>query len=554
MSFWLPILDPFEPPVRIMALHALAYCERLFYLEEVEEIRLADDKVFAGRQLHSAIESEDEGEAHSIEMTSTEIGLTGKVDCLKRRDGTYLPYEHKRGKARKFEDNTPDVWPSDRMQVIAYAVLIENTFGGVVDEGRVRYHTDNLTVRVPIDSSARADLDDALQRARQLRKTLDRPPVTTKTFLCEKCSLAPVCLPEETRFQQDPDRDTTRLFPPDREGTTIHVVTQGAKIGVAHEELIISAPGEIDRRMAIHSLESLMLHGGVQITSQALRRCADMGVGIHWLSISGHHNASLTSGPGKVQRRIRQYKALTDEATCLRLAKSLVSAKLEGEYRYILRATRTCDKIRALHKGNLQILQECIQSVSSANDADTLRGLEGMGAVQYFSSLRMLLNADIPAELRMDQRSRRPPLDRFNALLSFGYGLVHSATMGSILASGLEPAFGFLHTPRSAAYPLVLDIMELFRLPLWDIVAVGSVNRGQWDIVTDFEVTKAKVWLSDKGRKKAITLFEKRMEETWKHPVLNYSLTYARTIELEVRLLEKEWTGEPGLFGQSRLR
>ena len=134
-------------------------------------------------------------------------------------------------------------------------------------------------------------------------------------------------------------------------------------------------------------------------------------------------------------------------------------------------------------------------------------------------------------------------------------GLLHTAVMGAtILASGLEPALGFFHTPRSAAYPLVLDLMELFRVTLWDMPLVGSLNRGQWDPVADFAVTKTKVWLSGPGRKEAIGLFEDRLQETWKHPVLNYSLSYARSIELEARLLEKEWTGEPGLFARSRLR
>jgi CRISPR-associated protein Cas1 len=168
--------------------------------------------------------------------------------------------------------------------------------------------------------------------------------------------------------------------------------------------------------------------------------------------------------------------------------------------------------------------------------------------------LRSLLGSQVAEELRSEVRSRRPPLDRFNALLSYGYGLLHTAVMRAVLASGLEPALGFFHTPRSAAYPLVLDLMELFRVLLWDMVLLGSLNRGQWNPATDFTVTRAKVWLSDEGRKKAIALFEARLQESWKHSVLSYSLSYARTIELEARLLEKEWTGEPGLFAQSRLR
>jgi CRISPR-associated protein Cas1 len=97
-------------------------------------------------------------------------------------------------------------------------------------------------------------------------------------------------------------------------------------------------------------------------------------------------------------------------------------------------------------------------------------------------------------------------------------------------------------------------VMELFRLPVWDIALIGSVNRRQWDVRSDFVVGSDHVWLSDEGRTKAMRLFEARLQETWRHPVVKYSLSWARTIELEVRLLEKEWSGLPGLFARSRLR
>ena len=94
------------------------------------------------------------------------------------------------------------------------------------------------------------------------------------------------------------------------------------------------------------------------------------------------------------------------------------------------------------------------------------------------------------------------------------YGLLPTAVMRAILAAGLEPALGFYHTPRSAAQPLVLDLMELFRVPLWDMVTIAALNRGQWDAAGDVVVTATKVWLSDAGRKKAINLFEARLQET----------------------------------------
>jgi CRISP-associated protein Cas1 len=550
----LPVLDSHRVPVRVMALHALAYCRRLYYLEEVEEIRVADHRVYAGRQLHAALEADDDGEQVSLELSSDALGLYGKVDCLRRRDGKYLPYEHKRGRCAKSADDTPAAWPSDRLQLIAYAVLLEEAFGEVIPEGRVRYHASNATVRVPIDEQAKADLQAGLAEARQLREAIDRPPITDNPRLCEKCSLSPVCLPEEVRHEREPEREVVRLFPPDRDGTTLHVVAQGTSVGISADSIVVKPREGPDTKHPARGIDTVLLHGFCQISTQAIRKCAEHGIGVHWLSMSGYHTASLVPTAGQVQRRIRQYQALTSEETCTRLAKQLALAKVEGQYRYLMRASRGDEEARGEIQRALSDLQPLLTKIPKATDRDSLRGLEGSAAVQYFASLRQLLGPQVPDDLRSVNRSRRPPQDRFNALLSYGYGLLHTAVMRGLLASGLEPALGFFHTPRSAAYPLVLDLMELFRVPLWDMPLVGSLNRGQWHPTDDFTVTKTKVWLSEAGRKKAIHLFEDRLQETWKHPVLNYSLSYARTIELEARLLEKEWTGEPGLFAQSRLR
>jgi len=115
----LPFIDSDQPLMRAEALHALAYCPRLFYMQEVERLSAPDDRVFAGRQLHAAIDAEDEGEAATFEFTSETWGLTGKVDALKRRDGSVIPYEHKRGRATRDTDASATAWPSDRLQVIA---------------------------------------------------------------------------------------------------------------------------------------------------------------------------------------------------------------------------------------------------------------------------------------------------------------------------------------------------------------------------------------------------------------------------------------------------
>jgi CRISPR-associated protein Cas1 len=234
-----------EPPLRVMALHALLYCERLFYLEEVEEIRVADANVYAGRRLHiERVSLEDETpELRSFEVSSDTWGLIGKVDAVRKRDGTWVAYEHKKGRCRRcdIDANGPLAWPSDRIQAIAYAVLVEEQLSEPVRQARIRYHADNVTVLLEIDDAARQDLRLAVDRARVLRKSTEHPPVTENERLCPKCSLAVVCLPEEERLGKADvgESEPPRLFPSNRERHTLHVAATKVRIGRSGESLLI---------------------------------------------------------------------------------------------------------------------------------------------------------------------------------------------------------------------------------------------------------------------------------------------------------------------------
>ena len=199
-------------------------------------------------------------------------------------------------------------------------------------------------------------------------------------------------------------------------------------------------------------------------------------------------------------------------------------------------------------------MKAVLKQVPQAQSLESLLGLEGNLAALYFGALPCFISQEVTEEMHFNGRNRRPPLDRFNALLSFGYALLLKDVMNVILTVGLEPALGFYHQPRSQAAPLALDLLEIFRVPLVDMTVMASVNRVQWDTKADFEIRGKQVWLSEAGRRKFVELYERRKQESWKHPATGYSLTYRRLFELEVRLLEKEWMGEGGLFAQLVLR
>jgi CRISPR-associated protein Cas1 len=608
-----------SPLLRVQSLHALLYCERLFYLEEVEGVRLADAAVFAGRRLHVELEREEEGEWHSLTLQSERLGLLGKVDCLRRRDGSLIPYEHKRGRASRldFSKDKTDAslqssqrcaWPSDRVQVAAYAMLIEDVTGQSITEARVRYHQENITVRVPIDDAAREAVMQAIERARKLNSSVERPPVTTNERLCLKCSLAPACLPEEARraaklaqgpfesldcaqmenhpgetlamtgglsqaklpdnrlavsvgsvspvlpVKQSPAKPVLRLFPADDQRQSLHVVTTGARVGRAGDQIEVLAPDEPRQRHPVQEIGQVILHGFAQITTQALRLCADKEISVHWVTQGGSYVGSFSAGAGSVQRRIRQYEALRDGAFRRELARRLAEARILSQLRFLLRASRDRDRKEMGIAESIEGIRRLMPALRRATSNDEIRGVEGRAGALYFGALPALIDQGVDERMKPDGRSRRPPRDRFNALIGFGYALLLKDVMSAILVVGLDPALGFYHTPRSQAQPLALDLIELFRVSMVDLPIVASINRRQWDATADFSVTGQQVWLSDSGRRKIIEMYERRKSDVWKHPALGYSLSYARLVELEARLLEKEWTGEPGLFARMRLR
>ncbi len=536
-----------------MAVHAWAYCPRLFYLEEVEEIRVADERVFEGRELHQRLEDEEVDDLHTFTLESESWGLKGKLDACRHRDGHWIVVEHKKGRSCK-GIKTVDAWPSDRLQGAAYAVLLEEHIEQEVTEVRIRYHADHKSVCVQVDEGMKEELRQALQSMDLLRASGQRPAVTAQANRCIHCSLAPVCLPEEERKEEDEDWEPLRLFPQHHERITLHVVGHGTHLARSSEQLVVRPLEGPEEAFPVEQIEQVVIHGYAQASTQAIQLCMARDIGIHWMGSGGRYFGGSAVGSGGVQRRIRQFEALRDSAFRLNRARELVQAKLRMQLGFLLRATRKKDRHALKIDPLLLEIRLSLATLSSCRTSEEIRGNEGLAGRAYFGCLDCLLLSDLSEALRFNGRNRRPPRDPVNALLSFGYQLLYRDMVAAILSVGLEPSFGLLHTPRSAAYPLALDLMELFRVPLVDMPVVASLNRRQWDPTKHFRKIGPAVFLTEEGREQAINVLEARKAETWRHPLLGYSLSYHRLMELEVRLLEKTWMGHPGLFARWSLR
>ncbi len=440
-----------ESLLSVASLHALAYCERLFYLEEVEQLKLANAAVFAGRRLHVEIAQEEGDTVERLEFENGELGIRGAVDVLRTRGGTMIPYEHKRGKSAG-SPGAREAWKTDQIQIGAYALLVEHSHGVPIEEGRVRYHADNITVRVAIDQELRTQVGAAISRARTLRESIERPPVTDNERLCVKCSLAPVCLPAEARFATEgrDDGDLIRLLPQHPQGQTVHVMENGSSVGRSGHQLVVRGRDEPDQKLPIADVGQVVIHGYAQITTQALQLCAERGIGVHWLGFSGSPVGSLAPSAPSAQRHLRQFRALSDSAQTLPLARRLVVAKLESQLRYALRSTRSeegraqsvaaaCDRIR-----------DALRRAAHAEAADELLGHEGTGAAAYFELMPTMISDDLGGEFTFEGRNRQPPRDRVNAILGYAYGMLYREALQAIIAVGLHPGVGFYHRPRSS--------------------------------------------------------------------------------------------------------
>ncbi|MGB6302097.1 MAG: type I-MYXAN CRISPR-associated endonuclease Cas1, partial [Rivularia sp. (in: cyanobacteria)] len=400
----------------------------------------------------------------------------------------------------------------------------------------------------------RAMVGEAVEKARELRQSTHRPPVTDNERLCARCSLSPVCLPEEARLAHDKEWQPIRLFPEDDDKQVIHVLEPGTRVGKTGEQIKITRRDQPLEVIPARQIGQLVLHSFSQISTQALHFCTQQSIGVHFISGGGRYLGSFDTRNGSIQRRIHQYTALSNSDTCLELARKLVICRAGGQRKFLMRGKKGKAKTSESLTKVIAQMKAVLKLIPQAKSLESLLGYEGNLAALYFDALPDLISPSAPLEMSFDTRNRRPPKDRFNAMLGFGYALLIKDVMNAILTVGLEPAFGFYHQPRSQAAPLALDLMEIFRVPLVDMIVLASINRNQWDIQADFDIRGQQVWLSETGKRKFVELYENRKQETWKHPATGYSLTYRRLLELEVRLLEKEWMGEGGLFGQLIVR
>jgi CRISPR-associated protein Cas1 len=330
---------------------------------------------------------------------------------------------------------------------------------------------------------------------------------------------------------------------------TLFVTLEGAYLRKDGATVEIRHEGETKLRVPLHNLEGIACFGWDTTASASLMAaCAEAGVALSFHSPHGKFLAA-TRGytSGNILLRREQYRRADDPALNLSIARNIVLAKLANSRTVLQRAARDHGDKDAARAETLQsatlFLAQRVQLAEHAVELDSLRGLEGDAAAAYFNAFPSLMVNHDPA-IRMDGRSRRPPLDPVNALLSFLYTLLMHDCRSALESCGLDPQCGFLHRDRPGRPSLALDLMEEFRAFLADRVALTLLNRRQLG-ATDFRREESgAILLKDDSRKAVLTAWQERKQDEIEHPYLEEKTTVGLLPQLQARLLARHLRGD----------
>ena len=327
---------------------------------------------------------------------------------------------------------------------------------------------------------------------------------------------------------------------------TLYVNTPESYLRLDNDTLRIMLGEETRLRVPLHHLQAVVCFGRIGLSVPLMHRLADEAIALVLLDDNGRFKARLEGGTsGNVLLRRAQHTQSMNSAFTLDLARSFVAGKVKNTRQVLLRGARDAkaDADAATLARGAQNLAATLRALPAAPDMDVLRGLEGEAARQYFECMPTLVRPDMRAHFSMDGRTRRPPRDRFNALLSFLYAMWMNDCRSALEAAGLDPQVGFLHVLRPGRAALALDLMEEFR-PFADRLALTLVNRAQ---VTekDFALREGGgVTLLPEGRKAVVVAFQERKQEHIQHPLLAQPIALGLVPLVQARLLARAIRGE----------
>jgi len=625
-----PSLSPTETGARpdlipARMLNEFVYCPRLFYYEHVEGVFVENADTVRGTAVHQRVDSGKgnmpaaasgrisksnggdpvpepgpESEvihSRSVSLGSDRLGVLAKLDLVEVHgsvevpgQGTgfvreVVPVDYKVGSPRQGRDAN-ELWPADQMQLGVQILLLREN-GYVCREGVIYYRGTRQRVRFELTAEREAWVLEQIALARQTM-TGPIPAPLVASPKCKRCSLAPVCMPDETvllarramdgvepkpKAAEDevtrlastsadpassaPSESPRRLMAARDDRRVLYLNTPGLRVGRKDETLTVKEEDRLLDEVRLNDVSHVALFGNIQISTQAVQGLCDAEIPVTLFSGGGWFYG-MTRGHGlkNVFLRIEQFRLARDDAFALRLARAFVNGKIRN-HRTLLMRNHVEPPAIAVNR-----LRQAALDALRADSVEQLLGIEGSAAAAYFEQFGGMLKAgdladdqvpgaevadgrDTGPKLNFEftARHRRPPTDPVNALLSLAYSVLSKDCTIAAAAVGFDPYVGFYHQPRFGRPALALDLMEEFR-PLIAESTVLSVINNRMITPDDFVSAGNSVNLTPAGRKKFFLGYEQRMNSLLTHPLFDYKVSYRRALELQARILARTLTGE----------
>lgn len=327
---------------------------------------------------------------------------------------------------------------------------------------------------------------------------------------------------------------------------TLYITTPESYLYKEGECIAVKQEGKLKGKLPIHTLGSLVMFGQVSCSPFLLGHCAENGVTVSWLTEYGRYLASM-QGPvsGNVLLRREQYRKADSLENSAELARAICIGKIFNSRTILRRTARERSHPELTNACNR--LSDSLARLKKPLPLNIVRGIEGEAAHTYFSVFQYLIS-DTSGAFTFNGRSRRPPLDEINCLLSFCYTLLAHDIRSSLETVGLDPAVGFLHRDRPGRPSLALDLMEEFRSWLVDRLVCTLINRGQIKVKQFRKTESGAVLMHDELRKDILLAWQNRKKDIIKHPYLKEKMPVGLLWHIQARLLAKTIRGDQAVY------